>query len=270
MQSTRRDRHGGRTQRTPDASAPGWEDAAGVTATVVAPDGFLGWRGAGGNSGRRVREGVGLGRRNLPPFRRRPCLASISHRPSRTDDRLPADAIRVSRRTGQRHPADHRGVAHARPGHGRPSPLAPHRRRQGRTDPSRTCLGSIHRSRRPHGPGRCVHHACARQIAAVAASGTAAGAGASWRSRGSRSRLQHAVGRDRVRHRGTEPLVRGTHLRHRFHRRGGGRCDHAWAGRQLHLFRPDLRRVGQQRRLAEPSSCAAWQAAWQVDCSARR
>jgi hypothetical protein len=47
-------------------------------------------------------------------------------------------------------------------------------------------------------------------------------------------------------------------------------ADNAGAGRQLHLFRPDIRRAGKQRCLTGGDRIQHGGRTWQADCSIRR
>ena len=120
---------------------------------------------------------------------------------------------------------------------------------QDRADPARPVLRRLDRPRGSDSADRRGHHARARPPAAPAAAGTGARAGAGRRRRRDRRRIQHAAGGRGIRHRGTQPFLRSTHLRHGAdggHRR---RRHHLGAGRQLHLFRPYLGGAGFRPRL---------------------
>ena len=82
------------------------------------------------------------------------------------------------------------------------------------------CGASIGREGPTVQVGASIMHSLG-QATAAAAPGAGARAGAGWGCRGGRGGVQHAVGRRGVRDRGTQPLVRGPHLRH-----GADRGDH--------------------------------------------
>ena len=237
------------TLRGTDPAAPPDPPAGDLAAAVAAALGFLGRRGVDRRRGHR------LGYPGRPRQQSFLCGAGPAplDRPaglSRRADRIvSADPLRLPRRPGQRHPAGDRRAAHDRPRRHRPRAVAAHRPGQDRADPARPVLRCLDRPRGSDSADRRGHHARARPPAAPAAAGTGARAGAGRRRRRDRRRIQHAAGRRGIRHRGTQPFLRSTHLRHGAdggHRR---RRHHLGAGRQLHLFRPYLGGAGFRPRL---------------------